>query len=574
MVLRSLVVDQLAVNILDAALIEDSWFEEFNLPVNAEGLRRVVVGDAVYLLSKQADLDSGLLVVQLGASGVFSSELKPRSTFERIIRVALRHFDRGIILPIQWQAYHEGPLLSVFSEPFKRKSQQRVYFNKAPDGSQNIFAFAVTDGSRILSQVACDIDCYRRAISGLLNALVADSVASEQVGSFGILLSAPLGVQLASTGTLDEWYKQKLSGEQLRFVNQSHDRPVRLRGVAGTGKTQAMAVKCLRDLYNDADLNGQKTIAFLTHSSALAHEVIQNMFYALDPSGRWLKLTTSSGRPRLWIGTLYELAQEQLNYVRKGLQPLSLDGREGRDLQRLMIQDAINVVQNEPRIALGILADCSDFAERLSDIHSRSTLIEELMNEFACVLDAENIRKGTSEAEGYVRASRAAWQMPLPTPLHRMIVLEIHHAYREMLRNERLLSMDQMIADYGRYLLTHEWNQLRERDGFDLIFVDEYHYFTRVEAMILQNLFAPKAAHSGRWPLIMAYDLKQSTSDAALGGGLERFRNPGVGDSVPVDLKQVYRSTPEISALLSDLDASFPAIDLEGRIQYLLGGIN
>lgn len=122
-----------------------------------------------------------------------------------------------------------------------------------------------------------------------------------------------------------------------------------------------------------------------------------------------------------------------------------------------------------------------------------------------------------------------------------------------------------MVADFGRYLFTHEWEQLRERDGFDVIFVDEYHYFNRVEAMTLQSLFRPRAQVEGRWPLLMAYDLKQATSDAPLGGGVERFRNPGVGESVEVQLIENYRSTPQIAAFLQDLDGAFPMMDLEGE---------
>lgn len=326
-----------------------------------------------------------------------------------------------------------------------------------------------------------------------------------------------------------------------------------------------MVVKCLRDLYADDDREGDKTIAFLTHSSALAHEVVRGMFKALDPTQRWAQLKTATGRPKLWIGTLYELAHEQLGYEKKGLEPLSLDGREGRELQGLLIDEAIEIVRREPRIALGVLRECTDFAVRLSDMSLRKPLIEDLMNEFACVLDAENIRKGTPDGDKYARASRKNWQMLLPTPAHRRVVLEIHDAYRELLRKERMLSMGQMIADFGRYLSTWEWNQLRERDGFDLIFVDEYHYFTRVEAMTLHSLFASRAERLGRWPLIMAYDLKQSTNDASFGGGIKRFKNPKVGESVPMDLIQVFRYTPQIALFLRDLDAAFPAMDMEGE---------
>ncbi|NEW88710.1 hypothetical protein DU475_15750 [Rhodopseudomonas sp. WA056] len=566
-----LVVDECALGILDAALIDDSWFQDFEIPPNTEGLRRVRIRDAVYLLSANASLESGSVVVKTGSDGIFKRLAKPRSAFERIMRVGLRQFDRNIAVPVSWQPYHEGSRLSVYAEPFGRKMPHRIYFDQAPGGSGNLYAFAVTETPEPLNNVAIDLVGYERAIEGLLDALVEEARPQRAVGSFGILLSVPLGFQLAGTGTLQEWYDQKLSDEQLRFVDQPHDRPVRLRGAAGTGKTQAMAVKCLRDLYADADAGGDKTFAFLTHSAALAHEVVRGMFFALDQSARWLDLKTAAGRSKLWIGTLYELAQEQLSYEKKGLKPLSLDGRDGRELQRLLIEDAIEEVQKNPRTALGVLRECPEFAERIANKDRRSSLIEELMNEFACSLDAENVRKGTPAADRYINGSREGWQMLLPSVDDRKAVLEIYDCYQGYLRKERLLSMDQMVADFGRYLTTHEWNQLRDIVGFDLIFVDEYHYFTRVEAMILQNLFATKAEQRGRWPLIMAYDLKQSTNDAVLGGGLERFRNPGVGESVPVDLKQVHRSTPQIASFLRDLDASFPAIDLEGEFVTYAG---
>jgi hypothetical protein len=571
MLSQALVIDQHAVSILDAALIEDSWFQDFRVPTNSEGLRRIEKNSIIYLLSEQASNDSNLLVIATGPSGVFATEAKPRHVFERVLRVALRKFNRNISLPVQWQPYHEGSLLSIYAEPSARKSKYRIHFDQAPMGRGDIFAFALTDGPQVLSQVPRDISTYEIAIDGFQEAALTEPPPDNYAGNYGILLSEPLGEQLKSNFSLDEWYSRRLNRDQLSFVDQKSDRPIRLRGAAGTGKTQAMAVKCLRDLYVDADAGGDKSFAFLTHSSALAHDVVRGMFHAMDPNARWSTLKVSTGRPKLWIGTLYELAQDQLNYEKKGLHPLALDGRDGREFQRILIKDAIKEAGKDPRIALGVLRQCPKLAMRMASEAEHQLLIEELMNEFACVLDAENIRKGTADAERYIRGARESWQIHLAEPAERELVLEIHGLYRILLRNERLLSMDQMIADFSRYLLTHEWAQLCDRDGFDIIFVDEYHYFNRVEAMTLQSLFKPTAEHSRRWPLIMAYDLKQSTSDAALGGGIERFRNPGVGESIPVNLTQVFRSTPQIASFLRDLDGSFPAIDLEGEFASYLG---
>lgn len=558
----ALVIDQKAVGILDRAFVEDAWLQEFEVPQNTDGLRRVKLNDIVYLLSEDADLDDGYLVINTAVFVPAVGLTKPCTAFERVIRVALRHFDRSIAIPIQWQPYHVGSLLSVYAQS-SRDARQRVYFDQSPDGTGNLYAFAVTSNPEDLDGVPEDIGLYQRAMDGICDALLTDPPVAPPVGNFGVLLSEPLGVRLASSGTLQEWYEQRLNREQRTFVDLPHDQPVRLRGAAGTGKTQSMVVKCLRDLYADAD--GDKTFAFLTHSSALAHTAVRGMLHALDPTERWTSLKTPSGQPRLWIGTIYELAQDKLSYEKKGLRPLSLDGCDGREYQRMLIDQAIDQVIQDPRIVLDLFPGCSDFQERLKHRAEDASLIDELMNEFACVLDLETIKKDTHEANRYARGSREPWQMVLPSEAHRRVVLEIHDSYRKLLVAAKMMGMDQMIADFGRYLGSNEWGALRERDGFDLVFVDEYHYFTRTEAMLLHNLFKTRAQVAGRWPLLMAYDIKQGSNDVAISGGMEKFRNPGVGESVLTELKQVYRSTPQITALLRDLDASFPAMDLEGE---------
>lgn len=562
MTVSALVIDHKAVGILDRAFIEEAWLKKFAVPQNTDGLRRVESSDIVYLLSEDADLDDGYLVINTAMFAPAAGLAKPRTAFERVIRVALRHFDRGIAIPILWQPYHVGSLLSVYAQP-SRDARQRVYFDQSPNGTNNLYAFAVTSNPEDMDGVPEDIALYQRAIEGICDALLMPLPVAPPVGNFGVLLSESLGVRLASAGTLQEWYEQRLNRKQRTFVDLPHDRPVRLRGAAGTGKTQSMVVKCLHDLYADAD--GDKTFSFLTHSSALAHTVVRGMLHALDPTERWTSLKTPSGQPRLWIGTIYELAQEKLGYEKKGLKPLSLDGSDGREYQRILIEQAIGQIMQDPRIVLDLFPGCPDFQERLKNRAEDASLIDELMNEFACVLDMESIKKDTHEAHRYARGSREAWQMILPSEAHRRVVLEIHDIYRALLRAQKMLSMDQMVADFDRYLGTHEWGALRERDGFDLVFVDEYHYFTRVEAMLLHNLFKTRAQVGGRWPLLMAYDIKQGTNDVAISGGMEKFRNPGVGESVLTELNQVYRSTPQITAFLRDLDASFPAMDLEGE---------
>lgn len=567
MSLDAIVIEQSALSILDSAIIEEDWFAEFGVPPQGGELRRVVYNNIAYIFTGDADEGSGLLVVNTKSDGVFSSTINPLQIFERIIRVALRQFDRGISIPVQWSPFNDGSLFSIFATNLSRKSNVRVYFNRSPDESNNIYAYAITDGPKILTEAPSNIEVYKKAVDGYLDAILTEDPLPKPLaaGNYGLVLSKPLGSFLARPGDISEWVERILTDEQLAFVNSDTKSPIRLRGAAGTGKTQAMVIKCLKELYHDADIGGDKTFLFLTHSSALAQEVVRGMLYALDPSGRWSELLTGDGEKKLLIGTLYELAQTKLDYQKKGLRPISIDGTEGRELQRDIIKEIIIAIKNDAYINIELLDSCEMLKVRIHDDRYHPELIDEIVNEFACTLDAENIRKGSKEAEQYITSQRDRWQMQLYTPSERRVILEIYEMYRIKLKQEKFFSLDQMIADFCRYLNTYEWDQLRDRDGFDQIYVDEYHFFTKIEAMTFQPLFKPRSATEGRWPIIMAYDLKQSTTDAPLSGGIARFVNPGVGASVAMELNQVFRYTPQITSFLSDIDGAFPAMDLEGE---------
>jgi hypothetical protein len=565
MTIDTLVVDQISLTALDAALVENDWFGEFNVPNDNKSLRRIRQGNTVYLLSHDLLSDTGLLVVDLKATKLQTGEKNLRYRFERMLRVALRHFSREVAIPIKWQLFHSGSRISVYGETLAKQSGLRIYFDQAPLGQRNIFAYGSSIGAiKNFNTVPQDDQLYQAAVDGYEEAALTESRATVDGGHLGIVLAQPLGAQLSGSATLEEWYEKRLTVDQRRFIDCGHEIPVRLRGAAGTGKTQALAIKALRDLYA-AERDGKDIrIAVITHSSALAHDVVRGMFYALDPSAKWENMKSA----RLWTGTLYELAQETLQYERKGLEPLSLDGREGRGLQRLLIGDALDALSKNARLTLGVLKSCSEqLQDRIKSRDARNSLIDDLANEFACVIEAENIRKGTKEAEKYLSGSREPWQMLLPTKEDRVMALELHEIYEGYLMQQKLLSMDQMTADFSRYLMTHEWRQLKERNGFDVVFVDEFHYFNRLEVTIFHHLFRTKAMSSGKAPLFMAYDLKQSPTDTALtaGGksGSAYFAMAASGKTELVEFKTVFRSTPQIAAFLKDLDSSFPALGLE-----------
>lgn len=569
--LKTLTLNNRAVEILSAAFIEEEWFDSYGT-AGSEELKRVECGKNLYILTNDVDIDDHFTSINLEVFQGDNRSVAPE-IFTRILRVSSRAKDRSISMPKSWAPFHEGSILSIYAHAAANPGGARLHFDQNADGRGHLYAFSVTEQTVSFSELEIFNAELNGALGNLVDAvLMKNSTAqAEVVGNFGILLSEPLENIFFSPGRLNEWLETKLNPEQMRFVEKSHLEPVRLRGAAGTGKTQAMAVKCLRDLYEDEDEGGDKSFAFLTHSAALAHDVLRAMLHALDPEERWNRLVTHSGHPKLWIGTLYEMAERSLGFSSKGLEPLSLDGREGRFFQEVLINEAIQEVRQEAEARLRLIPGSLTLGSVIDVDEVPDLAIKAIQNEFACVLDAENVRLGTQAGENYLSNTRQSWQMDLPEKSDRELMLLIYESYRRKLRENNVLSMDQLIADYARYLGTHEWEQLKEEQGFDIVFVDEYHYFNRLETMTFQNLFKPRAGHKGRWPVFMAYDLKQSTTDGSLGGGIQRFRNPGIGESEAVDLNKVYRSTPEIGAFLADLDASFPTLDLEGEYEAYRG---
>jgi len=181
------------------------------------------------------------------------------------------------------------------------------------------------------------------------------------------------------------------------------------------------------------------------------------------------------------------------------------------------------------------------------------------MNEFASIIDAENIQKGSIEAERYVKADREGFSLSL-NEWDRVFFLDVHEVYSSALLSQDFMSMDQMISDLNKYLASHAWRRLRNEEGFDAILVDEYHFFNRNEASSFHHLFKTNAGVDGSLPLFMAYDLKQSTSDAGLTKNSPQFMATRAGHSDLVELTEVFRSTPEIAAFLQSIDGSFSGL--------------
>ena len=445
----------------------------------------------------------------------------------------LASFGKSVGIPRNYRLHRENSLLSRFAYHYA-VSQARLHFRQ--DGSR-MFLYALTDRAEDFSRVALPEDLYTQAIERYEDALLTtwESDQEQTFGSFGIVFDDFVGRMYGQAGvTIEEWCANKLTTQQLQFIDATLDRPIRLRGSPRTGKTQCMAIKCLKELF-DADANNIPIrAAFITHSAGVAHEVVEGMMWALDPHNRRNEMQST-----LWLGSLYELAKEKLGYEKKEILPLSLDGVEGRRFQQELVKDCVIDCLRESQF-FAQLANCSNYMRVGLTEPIDERFLRELANEIACSLDSEGVRLSNREkVQEYLEGNRTLWQMNLESQADRKAVLDVHTKYVELLADTDTINLDQMVADLYGYLNSHEWSVSKRSQGFDVVFIDELHYFNRYERLVFHLLLKESAIHEGRVPLFMAYDLKQSTDDRALtsvGGAGHFFRALHAGATELVEL--------------------------------------
>lgn len=552
--------------------IDDQWFSEFSLPEGAIGLRRVSLNNIVFIFEDSREDDNTPIVIfnNTGEFAVFRDALNPSATLDRAMTVSSSLLSSSVRIPTTWRPYHEGNKLSVYAGNRESSYGARLNFarNLGPEG--DIFAFAKTAETINFSELTVDYKAYRDVRDNFTDALLSQNDSAVCGTSAGIVLCQRLPHGFVQNASLDDWYTSKLTSEQREFVDKPYDGPVRLRGSAGTGKTVSLVIKMLKDAYFFEESRRPKRFCFLTHSTASV-DLVDAIAFALDRKG----IVTGEGEyVSVEIRTLYDLAHEHLDFELRQLQPLSLDGREGRQLQYELIQTVLREM-NESRVMRSRFQGLSDmYRARWHDAAygKDPSFVAEVMNEFACVLDAENIRWGDETGEKYVKVMRRPnWLLDLPLEVDRRFMLEIHRRYRESLGQMKTLSIDQMVSDFNSFLNSNIWDRVREERGYDALFVDELHLFTVIEQQILHKLVKRifEDERPARPAIFMAYDVKQSIRDSFVDyfepkGGLFTART-NLQNSALVELHKVFRYTPEITEFLRDVDSAFPTLDIPGE---------
>lgn len=414
----AVVIDAEALPRLEASgRIEPSWLKDFGITDPADNISLRVVNEKAYILSKLAKPESRLLIIRLEEGAMFDElkeELRPEA-FRRVLRVAHSTFDPSISIPVSWRSYNAGSYISFQSNTKTTGVTTRVEMDRGPRKTRHVYAFHIGDDESDLATSHPNYVAFDSALSDYTAALKTrpqfiPPPESRESQSY-IDLADELPSDLSYGLSVSQWYDAKLTREQRRFVDFPSTQSIRLRGPAGTGKTLSLVVKCLKMLYAADDKSEGLRIGFLTHSQSTV-ELVEALLRSMDERG---VLYAGSTNAVLRVSTLQALANEAMAFDLHGLAPLSNDGFEGRQLQLELLDSVIAEFRSGDWIAFS--RKCSQPFSRYVESEPGSTagryFCWEVMNEFACVLDADGVRDSWERKQRYLEEKRKSWAMHL-----------------------------------------------------------------------------------------------------------------------------------------------------------------
>jgi hypothetical protein len=557
----------------------DDWFKDALPPADGTwGVVATDVGNYHFVIHRSDSPNASRILVAEEAWLAIPPGCREEA-FQRVHRFVLAAQRPPIRLPLAWSEYHHRNQTAFFACS-RAGGALRWVAEVATRGGGDIIFWKLTGEGQEISLETFDppyayyldmVDQWRTALDNSRDIFgrlpVTISVAPLQPA---IDLEAITFGAVTQHRTYTQWM-QVLTAQQRQFVEDTNEQPLKLRGPAGTGKTLALELKALHEVYRAREQGKSLRVLFSTHSWAVAEQV-DAALRKMDETGRTTEIE---------VFPLVEIARSNLPTERtgRGFKLLGEDSLSGKQLQLERLSEVVEQLAKSEWLIYRKHSSES-FRARIeagAGSPGRNALVWDLMIEFFCVLSAHGILPGVNAERKYLSLQRTPWMMPLENDAEKQFVVRAYSEYIESLKNNALLTSDQLINDYLNYLATFTWNLKRESDGYDLILIDELHLFSEQERLVFQFLSrSPK-----KYPrVVMALDPRQAPWEvyAEFAGAPVTRRESGAADESlgsirSVVLTVVHRFTPEILALVQHIHRSFPALNLGSDWELDVGSL-
>jgi hypothetical protein len=486
-----------------------------------------------------------------------------RAILSRMASFADRAKTLPLSLPRGWNQYKHDNLVTFFAVPNGDANSTRWIAELLPgDQADIVFWRTTTRGQNydLEEFVAGAPRALPRFDSGWVEAIAAAREHLERnKGSKADvdMFLPPLEHSPARGRSYDEWMTL-ISSDQEAFISAPTDRSIRLRGPAGSGKTLALTLKAAREVLMAEKARERIRVLITTHSWALATQIQDG----LDSMGLGYL-------DNVEVFPLLEVAEAILPQKYQGPAQSTLLGEDSYSGKRAQLDEIVDLLTEfvEDDWVTYRSGVTSEFSERVEseDSDVRLALAWDLLIEFGSVLGPAAIFPGAGSELRYLNLARAPWMLPLSSRGDLHVVYALYCRYMTSLERRSLVTPDQVLADFLNYLETHAWNRSRKSEGYDLVFVDEFHLFNPLERQVIHYLTRDVTTYPR---VFMAVDPRQSPSEAFIGIAADSTQSlsqvgteDSLGDVANFELTTVHRFTPQILNLVKHVHLEFPTLD-------------
>jgi hypothetical protein len=466
-------------------------------------------------------------------------------------------------LPRGWHQFKHNNLIAFFAVPSREPQASRWIAEVLAGDRGDVILWKITTSAtretlERFELAKPSLPSWEADWASALELATARKASGEGSQPSDVEISlAPLGQSAIRGWSYDQWL-QSVSPDQRLFIDASAERSIRLKGPAGSGKTLALMLKAVREVMRSRQEGNALRILIVTHSWSLATEISDS-----------LDSMAVGTLPEIDVFPLLEIARNISPYYVNDTSGFSLIGNDSFSGKRAQLDEILDVLDEF------ISGDWVTYRGSVSpslrlrlDSHEpddRYALAWDLLVEFGSVIGAAAIFPGAGAESRYLQLPRASWMLPLEGREDMRVVFALYTNYVKGLEERSLLTSDQVLADLLSHLETHAWNRARKTEGYDLIFVDEFHLFSPLERQVLHYLSRDVSVYPRSF---MGVDPRQSPSEAFIGLASDDTRSSvaahdeGLGDIANYELKIVHRFTPEILGLIKHVHHEFPTLDL------------
>lgn len=455
--------------------------------------------------------------------------------FQKILRFAVRYFNgRGFA---QCELLR-GNIGIIFPFPLTDRSESyRVVVDRnSYRGGKTYNFLTVYYGGVKEINTAPDFSNLNQFYDEYKGTATPSNVAGEQainsnVSGLTVQELENIDYHIQSGLSYSDW-QSYLTEPQRSFVDRDIRGAERIEGAAGTGKTLAMVLKCIRQIKN----NPSKKYIFITHSIATKSHII-DLFVQCAPELDEYMCKDGSLSGSLLVTTVQEWCIKYLGTNLSETEYLDRDAMTSKNLQKLYIEEACrNVLSKYLDFYKDILSE--PYLDYMTN-SDKEILLDMLQYEIGVVIKG----RANGELDIYKTLSRPTYGIPCQNEADFNFTHLIYMEYQKQLCEESTFDSDDIVITALSSLNAPIWRRRREVEGFDACFIDETHLFNFNELSVFPFLNKTKSKHN----IVYAIDKSQFGGEI-LDKAEDIFSMSQNHDNEPVDTKfnTVFRSSADI----------------------------